>query len=58
MEMRQFNDDNGIAMEIVDDEIMWFSLIKKNTLTLIQDPGFVKLMRQLFEAKWKESEKI
>ena len=42
-------DNEGVAMSILDDEEIMIAMIKSNTIMLIKDKPFVKIMRVLFE---------
>ncbi len=56
-ELRSF-DNEGVAMNIIDDEYVWIALIKSNTLVVIKDKPFVRLIRKMFLNTWKISESV
>ena len=49
-------ENDGVAMSIVDDEQVMIGLIKSNTTMLIKDKAFAKIMRQLFEGYYDNTE--
>ncbi len=55
--IRKF-DNEGVAISIIDDKEVLISLIKSNTVMLIKDLAFVKVMHQLFLETYKNAEEI
>ena len=49
--------NTGIAMHL-NDEYMWISLIKNNTLVVFKDPHLINVMKQLFEAYYEDAKSI
>ncbi|MGH2565770.1 MAG: TrmB family transcriptional regulator [Ginsengibacter sp.] len=50
--------NDGVAVSIVDDKEILITLIKSNLIMLIRDKPFVKLMKQMFLASYKDAEPI
>ncbi len=50
--------NEGVAFSIVDNSAVLISLIKSNTMLLIKDVPFIKLMKELFEGYYKNAESI
>ena len=47
--------NEGVAMAIIDDEEIMITLIKSNTIMLVRDKPFIKLMKELFLNYYKNS---
>jgi len=54
--MRKLSND-GVAMDITD-KYVWIALIKSNTLLVVKDKSFIKMMKQLFLSSYKQAEKV
>ena len=54
---RKFNNE-GVAIQIQDDEGVLLGLIKSNVTLLIKDKAFCKIMKQMFLDSYKTAEKI
>ena len=50
-------ENSGIALDIRDSEVS-IALIKNNTLLLIKDQAFAKLMKNLFEKYYEQAESV
>lgn len=53
---REFDND-GVALSVNDDSVM-IALINQNTTLLIQDKAFVDVMKRLFEATYRQADKL
>lgn len=51
-------DNEGVLMSIIDDHYVLIGLITANTTIVIKNEAFCKIMKQLYEAKYKGAEKI
>lgn len=51
-------ENEGVAISIVDDEEILITLIKSNTIMLIRDKPFTKIMKKMFIATYNQAEKI
>ena len=47
--------NDGVAMAIIDDEELMITLIKSNTIMLVRDKPFIKIMKELFLNYYKNS---
>ena len=50
--------NEGVAVDIVDDQEVLISLINSNLTLLVRDKAFAKIMKQLFRESYKNSKKI
>lgn len=51
-------ENEGFAGSIMDDEMVLLSFVKNNTVLLIKDEAFAKIMKKMFLETFKNSEKI
>jgi hypothetical protein len=47
-----------VAIDIIDGESIEIGMIKADITLVINDEAFVDLMKNLFEAGWKDSKEI
>jgi len=50
--------NKGVAIDIINDKKIIIGMIKSDITLVITDEAFVDLMKNLFEAAWKESKEI
>ncbi|MEK6927420.1 MAG: helix-turn-helix domain-containing protein [Nanoarchaeota archaeon] len=51
-------ENDGIAMAVIDDFETMITLINSNTILLIRDKAFAKIMKKMFEATYEKAEGI
>ncbi len=51
-------ENEGVAMAIIDDEVLFLGLIKSETSLVIRDKPLIKMIKNLFLSKWEKSDEI